>query len=107
MAAVEEAFQAEKLIRKMRGLRELHAYTQQEVAQQLHVERSTYTWYELGRVIPKIDTLVRLASLYGVSVDCLLDIDREWTAKELAYRLFQFFKRYFQETEKRHLSVRR
>ena len=60
MAAVEEEFQAEKLIRKMRSLRELHGYTQQEVAQQLHVERSTYTWYELGRVIPKIDTLVRL-----------------------------------------------
>lgn len=106
MAAVEEEFQAEKLI-EMRGLRELHGYTQQEVAQQLHVERSTYTWYELGRVIPKIDTLVRPASLYGVSVDCLLDIDREWTAEEPAYRLFQFFKRYFQETEKRHLSVRR
>lgn len=107
MAAAEEGFQAEKLIRQMRSLWELHGYTQQEMAQRLHVERSTYTWYELGRIISKIDTLVRLASLYGVSVDCLLDIDREWTAKELAYHLFQFFKRYFQKTEKRNQPVRR
>lgn len=93
-------FCPEKFIEQMRSLRELHGYTQHEVAQKLHVERSTYTWYELGKVQPKIDMLVRLAALYEVSVDRLLGVDREWSAKELAYRLFQFFKQYFQEIER-------
>lgn len=94
-----KCFCSEKFVKQLRGLRELHGYTQNEVAKKLYVDRTTYAWYELGAVQPQIDTLVRLAELYGVSVDFLLGVSKEWSVKELAFQLYQFFEQYFQEKE--------
>ena len=57
---------------RLRMLREKREMTQEEMSGMLHVHRSTYTKYEIGETQPSIDTLIRLADLFKVSVDFLL-----------------------------------
>lgn len=57
---------------RIRMLRQQQGLTQQAVADQLQIDRTTYTKYEAGRVSPDQQGLVHLAVLFGVSVDSLL-----------------------------------
>ena len=45
---------------------------QQAIADQLNIDRSTYTCYEIGKTYPPIDTLIRLAHIFNTTVDELL-----------------------------------
>ena len=45
---------------------------QSEVAKLLHIDRSTYTCYELGKTEPSLEILKQLAVIFGVSVDHLV-----------------------------------
>lgn len=45
--------------------------TQAEVAEKLHISRTAYAGYESGRNEPDLKTLVKIADLYGVSLDYL------------------------------------
>ena len=66
----------------LKRLRENVGYTQQQVAEALHVERSTYTYYETGKTTPDINTIIKLAKIFGVSyVDLLNEEDRYNNAK--------------------------
>lgn len=54
-------------------LRKEHGLTQAEVGRRINVTYRTYAYYEAGeRMIPP-GVLCRLADLYGVSVDYILD----------------------------------
>lgn len=55
-----------KKLRKDMGL------TQKPLASYLNVERSTYSYYESGKSLPNIQTLIELSEIFGVSCDCLL-----------------------------------
>ena len=58
--------------RRIREMREDHDLTQQAVADRLGMKQPQYFRYEQGyRDIPT-DILIRLAELYGTSVDYLL-----------------------------------
>ena len=59
---------------QLKSLRESSGYTQEDVAVYIHVDRSTYCYYELGKTRPRLDTLVKLAHLYQVSIDYLLGV---------------------------------
>lgn len=54
---------------KLQDFRELHDMKQQDVADALGVTRATYANYESGRRSPDIDTLMRLADIYGITLD--------------------------------------
>lgn len=54
-------------------LRNTFGYTQSEVAEALHLCRSTYTLYELGKKLPTTDMMVDLASFYNIRLDTLID----------------------------------
>lgn len=56
----------------LRNLRIACGFTQQTIAQALGVVRSTYTYYETGKTAPDPETLVKLARIFGVSIDQLL-----------------------------------
>ena len=56
----------------IRNLREDHDYTQRQIAEYLHVKQNTYSQYEIGVLNYPVETLVRLADFYGVSVDYIL-----------------------------------
>lgn len=58
-----------KVLRKNEGL------TQKELAQKLNIATNTYGGYELGTSEPTIETLIKLADYYNVSVDYLIGRD--------------------------------
>lgn len=63
--------------KRIEDLRIDHDYTQQQVANQLHLSREVYRRYEKGvRTIP-VDCLIELARFYGVSVDYLLGLTNQ------------------------------
>lgn len=62
---------------KLKELRRAHGYTQDYVAAALGVVRQTYSHYESGRRSPGPDTLYKLAGIYGVSVDDLMQLATE------------------------------
>lgn len=65
---------------KLKELRTAHGYNQDYVASAVGVVRQTYSHYETGKRAPNSEILFKLAGLYNISVDDLLqltiDIDR-------------------------------
>lgn len=59
---------------KLKELRKAYGYTQDYVASFLGVVRQTYSHYETGQRTPNSETLFKLAGLYGISVDDLLQL---------------------------------
>lgn len=62
---------------RLKDLREDSDMTQRAVAEYLHVKQNTYSQYENGQRQIPIDFLVRLAKLYGVSTDYILELTDE------------------------------
>lgn len=54
---------------RIRGIREDHSYTQQQIADILHVGQRTYSDYESGKTRIPVDSLLVLARFYNVSMD--------------------------------------
>lgn len=60
-----------KVLRLARG------WTQEELAQRLHLTRQAVGHYESGRTVPDIDTCRRLAEVFGVELEVLLEGEGE------------------------------
>lgn len=60
---------------KIRQSRESKKLTQTELAKLIGVSRQAYATYELGTREPSLETLRKMASVFDVSVDFLLDND--------------------------------
>lgn len=56
----------------LRNLRLACGYTQDTVAAALGVGRSTYSYYELGKTTPDLESIAKLANMYGVSLEQLM-----------------------------------
>lgn len=65
------------LISNLKFYRQNSGLTQQQVADALHIERTTYTYYETGKTLPNVITLKKLAQIYHVSVDDLMPLETE------------------------------
>jgi len=65
----------------LKQLREKCGYTQQDLANALKIDRSTYTYYETGKTSPSISTVVKLAQIFNVSYSVLLDSNTENVAE--------------------------
>ena len=59
---------------KIRQLREKYGYTQKKMSELLGVERSTYTYYETGKTEPSLRVLRKMAVVFHVSTDYLVDM---------------------------------
>lgn len=46
--------------------------TQQQVADALNINRTTYTYYEIGKTEPSIDTLHKLVKIFNITYEDLL-----------------------------------
>lgn len=57
---------------RLRAFRRENGYSQSHIANILGIERSTYTYYEVGKTTPVVFDLMRLADLYGTTLDDLL-----------------------------------
>lgn len=54
---------------KLRSLRKARHYSQQFVADQVGMKRSTISNYEINRRLPSLTDLKRIADFYGVGLD--------------------------------------
>lgn len=57
-----------ELGKNMRHIRLYHDYTHSDLARVLNIERSTYSYYESGKSLPSIFTLIQLARFYEVDI---------------------------------------
>ena len=60
--------------KRIRDLREDKDLTQQEIADLLFINRRTYAAYENGVNSMTPETLIKIAKIYNVSVDYLLNL---------------------------------
>lgn len=60
---------------KLREIRKRSGMTQQAVADYLSVDRSSVTNWECGKYDPNNTTLIKLANLFGTTVDELLGVE--------------------------------
>ena len=56
----------------LRQLRQQSGLTQEQVAQRLNVTRQALSSYESGRTRPDVDTLMKLAEIYGTDLEGIL-----------------------------------
>lgn len=61
------------LSKRLKKLRENCGYTQQQIAEALSIDRSTYAYYEIGKTTPDINTIIKLAKIFHISYNELLD----------------------------------
>ncbi len=60
--------------RKLKMLRQYYGLSQKALADCLHIERSTYTSYEIGRSMPSLHMIKMIAEQLHVSSDFLLGV---------------------------------
>lgn len=68
------------LISNLKFYRQNSGFTQKQVADALHIERTTYTYYETGKTLPNVLTLKKLADMFNVPVDYLMPSEAETTS---------------------------
>lgn len=61
---------------KLKQLRNGQKLTQQQLAERIGVAKSVVSYYESGDRYPSYDVLVRIARIFHVTTDYLLDIER-------------------------------
>ena len=64
---------------RIRDIRIDKGLTQTDIAKILHVSQNTYAQYEIGTTNYPLDTVVKLAEYYDVSVDYLVGLTDEPT----------------------------
>ena len=57
----------------IKRLRKESGYTQQEVADLLNIDRSTYSCYEIGKIKPDVDTMICLSQIFAVHYSQILE----------------------------------
>lgn len=58
---------------KLKALRLQKGLTQQEIAKELNMRRSTYGMYETGKREPSFDTLTKFSEFFNVDMNTLMD----------------------------------
>ena len=71
-----------KLEEKIIKLRKRNAWSQEELAEKLDVTRQTVSKWELGQTTPDADKLTKMATIFNVTANDLLDENTEPAEKE-------------------------
>lgn len=61
---------------RLKLLRENCGYTQQQIANTLNIDRSTYAYYETGKTFPDINTFFALARIFNVEILDILEPEK-------------------------------
>lgn len=82
-----------KMKDKIKELRKAAKYSQEELAKRLNVHQTAVSQWEQGRTTPDLDTVKKLANIFNVSTDYLLDNNGETDAapitdNEIMFALF-------------------
>ena len=57
-------------------LRNMHGFSQEELAEKINISRQAYAKWERGDTIPDVEKCSRLAEIFGVSIDSLVKTER-------------------------------
>ena len=57
-------------------LRNMHGFSQEELAEKINISRQAYAKWERGDTIPDVEKCSRLAEIFGVSIDSLIKTER-------------------------------
>ena len=57
-------------------LRNLHGYSQEQIAEKIGISRQAYAKWEKGLTIPDIEKCAQLAEVYGTTVDGLIRTEK-------------------------------
>ncbi|MFJ8263195.1 helix-turn-helix transcriptional regulator [Rummeliibacillus sp. NPDC094406] len=87
---------------RLKKLRELHQYSQEDVARILDISRQSVSKWELGKGYPDLDNLIKLSDLYGVSLDEIIRGEEKYSGKvedsqqsELSHKTFGDFMYHY------------
>ena len=58
-----------KLLTMLRNLRKKRKMTQENLAEIFHISQTSVSKYERGEAVPDLETVVKMADYFGVSVD--------------------------------------
>lgn len=58
-------------------LRNVNGYSQEEVAEKIGISRQAYAKWEKGETIPDVERCYKLAELYGVTIDSLINFSEK------------------------------
>ncbi len=61
----------------LKKIRKAHNLTQQDLANVLGVDRTTYTLYEMGNTNPPLESLKKLSQLYNATIGYILGVETE------------------------------
>ncbi|NBD25132.1 helix-turn-helix domain-containing protein [Paenibacillus glycinis] len=81
---------------KLKGERKRKGWSQEELAEKLHVSRQSVSKWENNQNYPSIEIIINVSDLFGVTIDELLRSDEELTkkvikdGKRLAYPKLKF-----------------
>lgn len=70
-------YNGETFAQRLKKYRNHNDLTQQQVADTLNIDRSTYSYYETGKTEPNMDTIIKLAKIFDVNVGTLLTGDAD------------------------------
>lgn len=84
--------------------RQINKYTQKEVAEHIGINAETYATYERGRNEPPAEILVRLAFLYDVPIDYLVQRDNLYKDEKTALKTINEFESVIDEMRGKILS---
>ncbi|MGC4019308.1 MAG: helix-turn-helix transcriptional regulator [Muricomes sp.] len=62
-----------QLVENLYVLRKAHHYTQETLGKKLNISRQAYSNYETSKRTPDLDLLVKLAQIYGLTLDQLVN----------------------------------
>lgn len=62
------------LAKRLKELRKAHNYTQEYIASYLDIARQSYSHYETSRNIPNTESIYKLATLYSIRPEDLLQL---------------------------------
>ncbi|MDD6729192.1 MAG: helix-turn-helix transcriptional regulator [Eubacteriales bacterium] len=62
---------------RLQELRKMNGYSQEVLAEKLGVSRQSISKWERAEASPEIDNLMALAKIYGISLDDLLNTDKD------------------------------
>ena len=83
------------VIERLKCARKACCFTQQQVADLIGVDRSTYAYYELGTTTPSLDKLILLADVFKTDIDWFIGTDirkNVWSSPENVLSLKQQIK---------------
>lgn len=69
--------------RRIRWLREQQNMSQEQLAQILWIDRSSLSGYEIGKRVPDIFMLCKMADVFDVSLDTLIGREGDEEGKEI------------------------